>query len=121
MESPLDAVPFGVLYMYPEQQTVKPFTKRRSQKTPDNNDNRLFEKYRNKFLPIEAATKEIKDTFGYYIERIDEKMNIKVNSLNELIHNLEDAIFCAEVIREKATVLEAALRAAILCLPDEKE
>ena len=121
MEIPFDAVPFDVLRMYPEQNTVKPFTKRRSQKKEDNLDPRLFEKYKNKFLPIEAATKEIKDTFGYYIERIDEKMNIKVNSLNELTDNLKDSIFCAEVLREKATILETALRAAILCLPDEKE
>ena len=114
-------IPFDVLRMYPEQQTVKPFTKRRSQKTEGNLDPRLFEKYKNKFLSIEAAIKEIKDTFGYYIERIDEKMNIKVDSLNELTENLKDSIFCAEVLREKATILESALRAAILCLPDEKE
>ena len=113
--------PFDVLRMYPEQNTVKPFTKRSSKKTPGNLDPRLFEKYKNKFFPSEAATKEIKDTFGFYIERIDEKMNIRVNSLNELIDNLKDSIFCAEVLREKATILESALKAAILCLPDEKE
>ena len=114
-------LPFNVLRQYPEQQTVKPWTKRRSQKTPDNLDPRLFEKYKNKFLPIRAGITELKDTFGYYIERIDEKMLDKVDNLNELIHNLEDAIFCAEVLREKTTILETALRAAILCLPEEKE
>ena len=114
-------VPFDVLRMYPEQQTVKPFTKRRSQKTEGNLDPRLFEKYKNKFLPIEAATKEIKETFDFYIKRIDVKTTDKVDSLKELISNLEESIWCVEVLREKITILEAALRAALLCLPEEKE
>ena len=113
--------PFSVLRYYPEQHTIKPWTKRKSEKTIGNQDPRLFEKYKNKFLPIEAATKEIKETFDFYIKRIDAKTTDKVDSLKELISNLEESICCVEVLREKITILEAALRAALLCLPEEKE
>ena len=115
------ATPFEALRMYPEQHTIKPWTKRKSEKTIGNQDPRLFEKYKNKFLPIEAATKEIKETFEFYIRRIDAKTTDKVDSLKELISNLEESICCVEVLREKITILEAALRAALLCLPEEKE
>ena len=114
-------IPFDVLRQYPEENTVKPWTKRKSQKTIGNQDPRLFEKYKNKFLPIQAAIKEIQDVFGFYINRIDVKVGKNTNSLNELTGNLEEAIWCAEVLREKTTILESALRAALLCLPDEKE
>ena len=113
--------PFSVLRYYPEQQSIKPWTKRKSEKTIGNQDPRLFEKYKNKFLPIQAATKEIKDTFNFYIRRIETTTTNEIDSLKELITNLEDSICCVEVLREKITILESALRAAILCLPEEKE
>ena len=115
------ATPFEALRQYPEQQTVKPWTKRKTQRVHLNEDPRLYEKYKNKFLTIQAATKEIKDTFDFYIKRIDEKTTNEIAVLTDLISNLEEAIWCVEVLREKITILEAALRAALLCLPDEKE
>ena len=114
-------IPFEILRQYPEENTVKPWTKRKSKKVIGNQDPRLFEKYKNKFLPIQAAIKEIKETLGFYTNRVDVKMKENVDSLNELTGNLEEAIWYAEVLREKTTILESALRAALLCLPDEKE
>ena len=113
--------PFSVLRYYPEQHTIKPWTKRKSEKIIGNQDPRLFEKYKNKFLPIVAAIKEIKETFGFYTNRVDVKVKEKVDSLEELTSNLEESIWYTEILREKITILESALRAAILCLPEEKE
>ena len=114
-------IPFEVLRQYPEQITVKPWNKRKTTKVVGNQDPRLFEKYKNRFLPIQAATKEIEETFNFYIRKINEKTTDNIESLNDLTNNLEESIWCVEVLREKITVLEAALRSALLCLPDERE